>query len=77
MRPFICAILAAMLPVMTSAQSVPPAIFTDPPADATHPAKMTVLHMRGQTIGSRLKAQSSLGSPGDISDPAGVLVDAG
>jgi pimeloyl-ACP methyl ester carboxylesterase len=30
---------------MTSAQSVPPAIFTDPSADAAHPAKMTVLHI--------------------------------
>jgi uncharacterized protein len=27
------------------AQSVPTAIFTDPPADAAHPAKMTVLHI--------------------------------
>ena len=27
------------------AQSVPPAIFTDPPADKTHPAKMTVIHI--------------------------------
>jgi pimeloyl-ACP methyl ester carboxylesterase len=27
------------------AQSVPAAIFTDPPADAAHPAKMTVLHI--------------------------------
>jgi pimeloyl-ACP methyl ester carboxylesterase len=27
------------------AQSVPPAIFTDPPADHTHPAAMTVLHV--------------------------------
>jgi uncharacterized protein len=27
------------------AQSVPPAIYTDPPADAAHPAKMTVLHI--------------------------------
>ncbi len=26
-------------------QSVPPAIFTDPPVDAAHPAKMTVLHI--------------------------------
>ena len=32
---------------------------------------------RGQTIGSRSKAQSSPGSPGDISDPAEALVDAG
>jgi pimeloyl-ACP methyl ester carboxylesterase len=44
-RPFTCAILAAVCPVMTSAQSIPPAIFTDPPADAAHPAKMTVLHI--------------------------------
>jgi pimeloyl-ACP methyl ester carboxylesterase len=28
-----------------SAQSVPPAIFTDPPADSAHPAAMTVLHI--------------------------------
>lgn len=27
------------------AQSVPTAIFTDPPADAAHPAKLTVLHI--------------------------------
>jgi hypothetical protein len=27
------------------AQSVPPAIFTDPPADSAHPAAMTVLHI--------------------------------
>jgi len=27
------------------AQSVPPAIFTDPPADRAHPAAMTVLHV--------------------------------
>jgi uncharacterized protein len=27
------------------AQSVPAAIYTDPPADAAHPAKMTVLHI--------------------------------
>ncbi len=29
----------------TRAQSVPPAIYTDPPADAAHPASMTVLHI--------------------------------
>jgi predicted alpha/beta-fold hydrolase len=44
-RPFICAILAAIFPVMASAQSVPPAIFTDRPSDAAHPATMTVLHI--------------------------------
>ena len=41
MRPYICAILAAVFAVIRFAESVPPAIFTDPPADATHPAKMT------------------------------------
>ena len=45
MRPFICAILTAVVAIIPFAQSVPPAIFTDPPADARHPAKMTVLHI--------------------------------
>src|SRR6202030_3456100 len=27
------------------AQSIPPAVFTDPPADVAHPANMTVLHI--------------------------------
>jgi pimeloyl-ACP methyl ester carboxylesterase len=40
----ISAILAATSSVAL-AQSVPPAIYTDPPADAAHPAKMTVLHI--------------------------------
>ena len=34
-----------VLSAIGSAQSVPAAIFTDPPADAAHPAKMTVLHI--------------------------------
>lgn len=40
-------VLTALASVSTTglAQSVPAAIFTDPPADATHPAKMTVLHI--------------------------------
>jgi acetyl esterase/lipase len=29
----------------TAAQSVPPAIFTDPPSDKAHPAAMTVIHI--------------------------------
>jgi uncharacterized protein len=46
MRPFILIILAALATAPTArAQSVPPALFTDPPADAAHPAKMTVLHI--------------------------------
>src|SRR5271157_1303665 len=45
MRIFLFAILAAFSAAAASAQSVPPAIFTDPPADAAHPANMTVLHI--------------------------------
>ncbi len=40
---------AASLFILTAlgaaAQSVPPAIFTDPPADKAHPAAMTVIHI--------------------------------
>ena len=42
------ALLAAFLlfsPASALAQSVPAAIFTDPPPDKAHPAKMTVLHI--------------------------------
>jgi uncharacterized protein len=45
MRTCILVILAALSAATTCAQSVPRAIFTDPPADAAHPAKMTVLHI--------------------------------
>src|SRR5271163_469417 len=45
MRIFLFTILAAFSAAAASAQSVPPAIFTDPAADAAHPAKMTVLHI--------------------------------
>jgi pimeloyl-ACP methyl ester carboxylesterase len=31
--------------LLAAAQSVPPAIYTDPPSDAAHPAKMTVIHI--------------------------------
>jgi pimeloyl-ACP methyl ester carboxylesterase len=41
---FILNILAATSSTAL-AQSVPAAIYTDPPADAAHPAKMTVLHI--------------------------------
>ena len=34
-----------LIPVALCAQTVPLAIFTDPPADKEHPAKMTVLHI--------------------------------
>jgi pimeloyl-ACP methyl ester carboxylesterase len=37
--------LAAILSVSAVAQTVPASIFTDPPADAAHPAGMTVLHI--------------------------------
>jgi pimeloyl-ACP methyl ester carboxylesterase len=36
---------AALFASSTMAQSVPAAIFTDPPADAAHPAAMRVLHI--------------------------------
>lgn len=45
MRPYILVILLAVSAAAARAQSVPRAIFTDPPADAAHPAKMTVLHI--------------------------------
>src|SRR5580658_1749869 len=45
MRPYILLFFAAFCVATSSAQSVPPAIFTDPAADAAHPAKMTVLHI--------------------------------
>src|ERR1035438_5201840 len=40
-------ILAALVtaPLGANAQSVPAAIFTDPPSDAAHPAAMAVLHI--------------------------------
>ncbi len=37
------AMLVTVFAGFVSAQSVPPAIFTDPPPDAAHPAKMTAL----------------------------------
>ena len=42
-RPIILTLLS--IASAARAQSVPTAIFTDPPADAAHPAKMTVLHI--------------------------------
>jgi uncharacterized protein len=45
------------------AQSVPPAIFTDPPADRAHPAAMTVLHVpsHGVLINGLLYSPSGAG----------------
>ena len=46
MRRFLLPILFALAGISSSsAQSVPPAIYTDPPADKDHPAQMTVLHI--------------------------------
>jgi len=42
---FLIAALAALLSVSAIAQTVPAAIFTDPPPDSAHPAAMTVLHI--------------------------------
>ena len=41
----LCLASGAFTATGVSAQSVPPAIFTDPPADSAHPAAMTVLHI--------------------------------
>lgn len=45
MLPYIFVSLAVLFGGAMSAQSVPPAIFNDPPPDATHPAHLTVLHI--------------------------------
>lgn len=45
MRAYILIILAAFFAGTTLGQTVPRAIYTDPPADAAHPAQMTVLHI--------------------------------
>jgi pimeloyl-ACP methyl ester carboxylesterase len=47
MRRFVLIVLAALCisATVVVAQSVPAAIYTDPPVDAAHPAKMTVLHI--------------------------------
>jgi len=44
MRFFLAVFLTAAV-ASTSAQSVPKAIYSDPPTDSTHPASMTVLHI--------------------------------
>jgi uncharacterized protein len=45
MRLVAFVVLAALSAASMPAQSVPAAIFTDPPVDAAHPAKMSVLHI--------------------------------
>jgi hypothetical protein len=57
-RPFICAILAAVFPVMTSAQSIPPAIFTDPPADAAIP-KICLGNLAVRSMGTSMRLSES------------------
>src|ERR1700677_1390581 len=42
--------LAAVLAASGAAQTVPAAIFTDPPADAVHPAAMAVLHISSHGV---------------------------
>jgi len=44
-RSFALALFTFIQAGSSSAQSVPTAIFTDPPADKAHPAQMTVLHI--------------------------------
>ena len=50
MRPYILVMLVALSTATARAQSVPRAIFTDPPVDAAHPAKMTVLHIPSHSV---------------------------
>jgi pimeloyl-ACP methyl ester carboxylesterase len=45
MRIFVLVLAISGAAAVGLAQSVPPAIFTDPPADSAHPAAMTVLHI--------------------------------
>jgi pimeloyl-ACP methyl ester carboxylesterase len=65
MRLSTLAVLAALSAASTAAfaQSVPAAIFTDPPADAAHPAKMIVLHIpsHGMFINGLVYQPSAVG----------------
>src|ERR1700679_2847155 len=45
MRLLLAIVVCILTSAITSAQSVPNAIYTDPPADAAHPAGMVVLHI--------------------------------
>jgi uncharacterized protein len=58
-----CAGLVLACSVAVSAQSVPSAIYTDPPADVKHPATMTVLHIpsHGLLINSVVYAPAGAG----------------
>jgi len=61
----LCVILVILVQclVVAGAQSVPAAIFTDPPADQAHPAHMVVLHIpsHGVAINGLLYAPSGAG----------------
>jgi uncharacterized protein len=58
-----CLLLIVSCAGAVRAQSVPPAIFTDPPADHAHPAAMTVLHVpsHGLLINGLLYSPSGAG----------------
>jgi pimeloyl-ACP methyl ester carboxylesterase len=45
MHKLLCEAVLATFSIVATAQSVPAAIYTDPPADKAHPASMTVLHI--------------------------------
>lgn len=59
----VCAFLFVLNSVAIAAQSVPAAIYTDPPADHEHPAGMTVLHIptHGLLINGVLYSPSGAG----------------
>jgi pimeloyl-ACP methyl ester carboxylesterase len=50
MRSLIVLLLGALASAPASAQSIPRAIFTDPPADSKYPAKMTVIHIPSGSV---------------------------
>ncbi len=45
MRRYVLVVLATLFGGTVSAQLIPPAIFSDPPVDAEHPARMTALRV--------------------------------
>jgi len=63
-RGIMLAVLLAGIAPALRTQSVPAAVYTDPPADAAHPARMEVLHIpsHGVSINGVLYAPSGAGT---------------
>ena len=64
MRHLVAFLACILVSAASSAQSIPKAIYTDPPADSTHPAGMVVLHIpsHGLLINGLLYRPSGAGS---------------